>query len=154
MGERWNYYECEPGKESDPAHFSRNYVQFPTVIKGLTWLESGARKLGFNPLSLETELLREFDQGANLRACLGTRAELERLRDLVQLFARHIDANPYLSTPGRMMLRGTSLGELQGGRQMLQFFHENRVFIEKNGKLRTPVISRGCRALAPHSSTA
>lgn len=74
---------------------------------------------------------------------MGSRDELEQVRNLVKLFCDSSDNNPYLSSIGRTLLRGIALRGLKVRNKVLEYYHSNKGYIEAKGKIEAPVIIAG-----------
>lgn len=140
-----NYYERDP-RNSDGAlseRYPSNHVKFSVLLKPLQWLDAVYGLFGLRAFRMMGAMLREYDSAAPLDEYLGTKAELEQSRKLVVSFCEGVDNNPFLSTIGRFLNKKISLDFLKNRKQVLQYYHSNREFIDTNGKLKAPVIITG-----------
>lgn len=141
-----NYYNRDPRASSlagSAARFPKNHVQYSKLLKPVEWIDSAYGLFGAQAFRFKKVILKEFDRIAPLDEYLGSRDELDQVRHLVRLFCESIDANPYLSPIGRMILRRIALGALKNRNNVLEYYHSNKSYIEAHGKIRAPVIITG-----------
>ena len=145
MADLSRYYQRDPidHGSSSSERFPQNHVQFSPLLKPIQWLDSAYGWFGTHAFPTRAALLKEFDKAAPLDECLGTKEELVHIRQLLELYGREIDNNPYLSSVGRFLTKKISLNLLENRKKVLRYYHENRTFIEANGKLKAPVIIAG-----------
>ncbi|MFH1053110.1 MAG: sulfotransferase [Candidatus Woesearchaeota archaeon] len=149
MTDLQNYYQCHRQNGEPPERFPDNHVKFSPLLKPLEWVDRAYGLFGSKAFKVRDAMLEEFDSAAPLDAHLGTPEDVRHVRDLVELFGKGIDDNPFISSIGRFLIRENSLGLLKNRRQTLQFYHQNRAFIDTNGKVKGPVIITG----VPRSGT-
>jgi hypothetical protein len=140
-----NYYQRDPQPSlaGASARFPKNHVRFSKLLKPIEWIDKAYGLFGKQAFGCEKIILNEFDRIAPLDEYMGSREELNHVRNLVVLFCRSIDNNPYVSPVGRMILRKGALDQLKNRNKVLAFYHANRIHIEANGKIKAPVIITG-----------
>lgn len=140
-----NYYQREPViNESTPSErYPRNHVKFSPLLKPLQWIDGVYSLFGSGTFMTMDAMLKEFDSAAPLDECLGSKEELNQVRDLVISFCKGTDNNPFLSSIGRFVLKKAALDMLKNRKKVLEYYHSNQEFIESNGKLTSPVIITG-----------
>ncbi len=140
-----NYYQRDPqNSESTPSErFPNNHVKFSSLLKPVQWIDSAYRLLGARAFMTKDAMLKEFDSAAPLDEYLGTEEELKQARKLVVSFCEGVDNNPFLSSIGRFLGKKLSLDLLKNRKKVLQYYHQNKEFIEANGKFIAPVIITG-----------
>ena len=143
-----NYYEQDPQNREDTSseRFPNSHVKFSTLLRPLEWIYG---LFGSRAFMIKKAMLKEFDSAAPLDQCLGTKEEMNQVRNLVKSFCEGIDNNPFLSPIGRFLLKKISLEWLKNRKKVLQYYYENKDFIETKGKLQSPLIITG----SPRSGT-
>ncbi len=140
-----NYYQRDPqNNESAPSErFPNNHVKFSALLKPLQWIDSAYALFGFRAFKAKDIILKEFDSAAPLDEYIGTKEELEQVRNLVISSCEGVDNNPFLSSIGRFLIKKIFLNSIKNRRKVLQFYHSNKEFIEANGRFKAPVIITG-----------
>lgn len=145
MADFSNYYERDPQKHeaTEPDRFQNNHVHFSNLLKPLQWLDFVYGLFGSHAFLTKKAILKEFDSAAPLDEYLGTQEEINEVRKLIVSYCEGIDNNPTLSSIGRFLLKTISLNTLKNRKKVLQFYHNNKEFIETNGNFQAPVIITG-----------
>lgn len=140
-----NYYERKPPHQecATSGRFPRNHVKFSSLLKPAEWIDRICALFGSRAFKLKDAILNELDSAAPLDECLGTKAELEQVREIVVSCVEGFDNNPFISSIGRCLTKKMALDCVRNRRRVLEFYHENKEFIEANGKFRAPVIITG-----------
>ena len=140
-----NYYQREPVKNESVAseRYPMNHVKYSRLLKPLQWIDSTYRLFGSRAFMTMDAMLKEFDSTAPLDACLGTKEELKQVRELIISFCEGIDNNPFLSPIGRFLFKKSAMSMLKNRKNVLQYYHSNKEFIDANGKFKAPVIITG-----------
>jgi hypothetical protein len=140
-----NYYQgrYQNSKSTSSERFPGNHVKFSPLLRPLRWVDSAYGVFGYRAFSLMKAMLKEFDRIAPLDEYIGTRNELNQIRNVVALFCKSIDNNPYLSPFSRFLLKKLSLNLLKNRNRALQYYHSNKEFINANGEVKAPVIITG-----------
>jgi len=140
-----NYYqgEYQSSKGTSSERFPANHVKFSTLLRPLKWIDRAYGLFGSRAFSLMKPMLKEFDSIAPIDEYIGSRNELIQIRNVVALFCKSIDNNPYLSPIGRFLLKKLSVSILKNRNKVLQYYHSNKEFINANGKIKAPVIITG-----------
>jgi hypothetical protein len=146
-----NYYQCDPKttKGLSDVRFPRNHVKFFPLLKIIDLIEGAYRLFGSQAFMTKKAMVKEFNSAAPLDQCLGTAEELKQNLDVMVSFCDGVDNNPFLSAVGRFLVRKIALDSLKNRKKVLKHYHDNKDFIEKNGKYKKPVIITG----APRSGT-
>jgi hypothetical protein len=139
-----NYYQRDPQPSlAGSARFPKNHVKYSNILKPIEWIDNAYGLFGTQAFRFKKVMLREFDRIAPLDEYIGSRDELNKIRNLVMLFCESIDNNPYLSPIGRMLVRRLSLLGLKNRNKVLKYYHLNKNYIEANGKFKAPLIITG-----------
>ncbi|MBU0991471.1 MAG: sulfotransferase [Proteobacteria bacterium] len=140
-----NYYGQFPqnGKDIPMERFPNNHVKYSSVLKPVEWIDAIYRAFNSQAFRLKKTLLKEFDSAGHLDHYVGTKEEINDIRDLIISFCDGFDNNPFLSPVGRFLLKKIVLNWLKNRKKVLQYYHANKTFIEANGKLKAPVIITG-----------
>ena len=151
MNDLKNYYERAPVKNESNPHdrYPRNHVNFSWLLKPLQWIDGFYSKFGSKVIVTNNAMLKEFDRAAPLDKYLGTMENLKDMRELLVSYCHGIDNNPFLSSIGRLLIKTISLDALKNRKKVLQFFEENKGYIEANGRFEAPLIVAG----SPRSGT-
>jgi hypothetical protein len=146
-----NYYQREPIKNesSTSVRYPRNHVKFSGLLKPLQWIDNAYGLFGSRAFMTRDAMLKEFDSAAPLDKYLGTMENINDMRELLISYCQGIDNNPFLSSIGRFLIKTISLDAIKNRKRVLQFYNENKAFIEANGKFKAPVIVAG----SPRSGT-
>ena len=140
-----NYYQQYPEMDErlSSDRFPKNHVMFSPLLKPIQWIDAVYSSFGFQAFETKGAILKEFDSAAPFDEYLGTLEELERVRKLIVSYFDGVDNNPFLSSIGRFLLKTISLKTIKNRKKVLRFYHENKDFIDENGKLEAPVIITG-----------
>jgi hypothetical protein len=140
-----NYYQLDPqsSQAGSAARFPKNHVKYSKLLKPVEWIDNAYGLFGSHAFMFKKIILREFDKVAPLDEYVGSRDELNQIRNLVMLFCESIDNNPYLSAIGRLLLRRIALNGLKSRNKVLEYYHSNKNYIEGNGKIEAPMIITG-----------
>ena len=94
------YYQRDPQSPLavSAARFPKNHVQYSKFLKPIEWIDRAYGLFGTQAFRFKKIILKEFDRIAPLDEYMGSRDELNQVRNLVMLFCESIDNNPYLST--------------------------------------------------------
>jgi len=140
-----NYYQREYQnlKGTSTERFPGNHVKFSALLRPLQWIDSIYKLFGYRAFSIMGAMLKEFDSVAPLDDYIGTKNELNQIRNLVVLFCESVDNNPFISPIGRFLLKKLALNILRKRKRVLQYYHSNTEYIEANGKFKAPVIITG-----------
>jgi hypothetical protein len=146
MTDDYNYYHRDPlssAMTDSAVRFPENHVRYPKLLKPIEWIDSIYGLFGAQAFRFKKAVLKEFDRIAPLDEYMGSRDELDKIRNLVMLYCESIDDNPHISPIGRKILRRIALGGLMARNKVLSYYHLNRSHIEANGKIKAPVIITG-----------
>jgi hypothetical protein len=145
MASLFNYYQREPRKNETmiSERFPHNHVKFSALLKPLEWIDGVCGLFGSRAFKFKDAMLHEFDSASPLDDCLGTKAELKQVKEIIMLFCKGIDNNPHLSSIGRFLIRKIGLDTLKKRKRVLTYYYSNKKFIEANGKVKAPVIITG-----------
>ena len=141
-----NYYHVDPDSHQGDlsGRYPQNYARSPFFLKPLVWGDILSRRIRRKPAYLLGDrLLKIFDSTGPLDERWGTQGEINDLREIIALFNRSLDENPYVSPIGRILLRRVYGGHLKNRAETIAFYEKNRQFIEKNGKYKAPLIVTG-----------
>lgn len=140
-----NYYHKDPQSSlGGPAsRYPENHVKYSKLLKYIDWTDNVCGFLGTQAFKFKKVILKEFDRIAPLDEYMGSRDELDQVRNLVMLFCESIDNNPYLSPIGRMLLRKIARNALKKRNKVIEYYHSKKNYIEANGKVKAPVIITG-----------
>ena len=141
-----NYYHVDPNSHQGDlsGRYAPNFVKFPFFLKPLIWADTFSCRIRKKSAYLFGDhLLKIFDSTGPLNERWGTQTELSNLRRTVSLFSRAVDENPYVSPIGRVLLRLKYGRHLKNRSETIAFYEKNRQFIEKNGKVKAPLIITG-----------
>ena len=140
-----NYYEREIHDQDflPSGRFPTNHVKFAPVLKPIQWMDNIFRFFGTKAFKKTDDVLKAFDSASPFDKNLGTSDDLKQLRNLVQSYSEGIDNNPFLSSIGRYIIHGITIKFLQTRKDVLEYYHRNKEFIENNGKLAAPVVITG-----------
>ena len=146
-----NYYESAPAKNnSNPTdRYPRNHVKFSKLLRPVGWIGAIYDKFGSRAFTSINPMLKEFDRSAPLDKYLGTKEDVTEMRELLKSYCNGIDKNPFLSSIGRLLIKTISLDAIKNRKKVLEFFEENKNFIEANGSFEAPLIVTG----SPRSGT-
>lgn len=140
------YYHVDPTSTRGDAsgRFPANHVSYSNLLTPVRWIDTLAwATTGANPFALTKALLREFDKPGALHPRWGSPRSIGVLRECLEMFARGIDGNPWISPIGRMLMKKVYLAHLKNRTAFISFYDENAVFIEQNGKYVAPIIVTG-----------
>ena len=141
-----HYYHVDPSTSAGDrtGRYPRNHVKFPKYLTPIRWIDRAKRAAtGSSAFNLTKAMLKEFDKPGTLHPRWGSAKDIQVLRDCVEMFATGIDNNPYISSIGRMLLKGIYTAHLQNRTALITFYEENADFIEKNGKYKAPLLVTG-----------
>ena len=141
-----HYYHVDPSTSvSDTTgRYPRNHVKFPKFLAPVRWIDRAKKAAtGSSAFNLTNAMLKEFDKPGALHSRWGSAKDIQVLRDCVEMFATGIDNNPYISSIGRMLLKGIYTAHLRNRTALIAFYEENAEFIEKNGKYKAPLLVTG-----------
>jgi len=151
MADYTNYYQVEPNQLDDQTtqRYPANHVEFSNLLAPLKWVDRIYRMFGSKAFQMTDAILKEFDSAASLDEYIGEKEDINDMRELVLSHCRGIDENPHLSSIGRFLLKTIELDATKNRKRVLQFYYENKKFIDANGKFRAPLIIAG----SPRSGT-
>jgi len=151
MPDLFNYYQVttERKDHSIPERYPSNHVSFSPLLAPLKWISGMYELFGKRAYTLEKDMLQEFDKSSPIEKYIGEQKDLSDMRNLLISYCRGIDNNPHLSAIGRFLIKKIGIDALKNRRKVLQFYNENRDFINKNGSFKSPVIIAG----SPRSGT-
>jgi hypothetical protein len=140
-----NYYEqdCRNIKNAPSERFPNNHVKYSVLLKPLKLLDRVYSLFGLEAFLTMNAMLKEFDSAVPLDEYLGTKEELAKSRKLLVSFCEGSDNNPFLSSIGRFLFKKIGLNILKKRKEVLQFYHSNKEFIEANSNFKAPLIIGG-----------
>lgn len=140
------YYHVDPSATlSDTSgRYPANHVTYSKLLAPVRWIDALRRSLtGSHAFHLTKALLKEFDKPGPLHQRWGSPQSIGVLRDCLEMFARGIDNNPWISSIGRMLIKKVHLAHLKNRTAFIAFFDKNAAFIEANGRYSAPIIVTG-----------
>ncbi len=146
MNDLSNYYCRSDFNKYDYAsseRFPANHVRPSALLKPVQWVDNVYSFVGTRAFKSTQTVLKAFDSAAPFDKYLGTPAELKQVRNAVQSFCQGIDNNPFLTSGYRFINKKTLVGYLESRKKVLEYYHENKEFIEANGKIKAPVLITG-----------
>jgi hypothetical protein len=113
------------------------------MLKLIHWIDNIFRLFGSKAFKKTNSVLKVFDSASPLDENLGTDDDLKQLRNLVKSYSEGIDNNPFLSSMGRYIIHSNTIKFLKARKDVLEYYHANKEFIENKGKLKAPVLITG-----------
>ena len=146
-----NYYEDIRDRKdhSTPNRYPANHVSFSPLLGPLKWISAIYKLFGKRAFTMEKGMLQEFDKSTLLDRYIGDQKDLADMRRLLVSYCRGMDNNSNLSVIGRFLLNKIGIDALKNRRRILQFYDENKDFINMHGSFRSPIIVAG----SPRSGT-
>jgi len=151
MTDSSNYHQVEPNQQRDSSSncYPGNHVKFSPLLAPIKWIDGLYSLFGSKAFMSKKEMLKEFDIAAPLDKYIGEQEDLTTMRQLVISACDGLDNNPFLSSTGRFLLKKISTDSIKNRKKILQFYENNKDFIESNGKFNAPLIVAG----SPRSGT-
>ena len=151
MSDLSNYYQREPinNESTTSERYPGNHVKFSPLLTPLRWIDGIYSMFGSRAFMTTKEMLKEFDSATPLDKYLGEKEDLTDMRELLKSYCHGIDNNPFLSSNGRFLIKTISIDALKNRKRVLQYYNENKAFIEANGTFKAPLIITG----SPRSGT-
>lgn len=140
------YYNVDPATTlgDTSGRYPPNHVTYSKLLAPTRWIDALSRSVtGSSAFRLTKALLKEFDRPGTLHPRWGSTRSVGVVRDCLEMFARGIDDNPWISPVGRMLLKKVYLAHLKNRTDFIRFFDRNAAYIEANGKYVAPIIVTG-----------